>query len=38
LALVLQHANRTLKDAEVSAIIDKIVKQLETQLGAVLRD
>ncbi len=38
LAMVLQHANRTLKDAEVSAIVDRIVKQLETQLGAVLRD
>lgn len=38
LAMILQHATRTLKDAEVSAIIDRTVKQLETQLGAVLRD
>ncbi len=38
LAMILQHANRTLKDAEVSAVVDRTVKQLETQLGAVLRD
>ncbi|WP_144393529.1 phenylalanine--tRNA ligase subunit beta [Pleionea sediminis] len=38
LALILQHAKRTLKDAEVSAVVDRTVKQLETQLGAVLRD
>lgn len=38
LAMILQHATRTLKDAEVTAIVDKTVKQLETQLGAVLRD
>ncbi|NVK87848.1 MAG: phenylalanine--tRNA ligase subunit beta [Gammaproteobacteria bacterium] len=38
LAMILQHATRTLKDAEVTAIVDKTVKQLESQLGAVLRD
>ncbi len=38
LALVLQHANRTLKDAEVNAVVDRTVKELEKQLGAVLRD
>ncbi|NVJ60896.1 MAG: phenylalanine--tRNA ligase subunit beta [Gammaproteobacteria bacterium] len=38
LAMILQHATRTLKDAEVNAVVDKTIKQLEAQLGAVLRD
>ncbi|MEE4245200.1 MAG: phenylalanine--tRNA ligase subunit beta [Kangiellaceae bacterium] len=38
LALIIQHSTRTLKDAEVNAIVDKTVTQLEQKLGAVLRD
>ncbi len=38
LAMILQHNSRTLKEAEVTALIDRLIKQLDSQLGAVLRD
>lgn len=38
LAVILQHATRTLKDAEVTAVIDRVIDQLKQLLGAVLRD
>ncbi|MCO7223773.1 phenylalanine--tRNA ligase subunit beta [Pleionea sp. CnH1-48] len=38
LGLILQHSERTLKDAEVNKIVDRAIAVLEKELNAVLRD
>jgi phenylalanyl-tRNA synthetase beta chain len=38
LSLILQDPDKTLEDAEIQAVVDSVVKGLESEFGAALRE
>lgn len=38
ISMILQDANKTLEDAEINALVEKVLEQLKSKFGAILRE